>query len=209
MSSNSEEFVSRSFPAQNIQMLNIRCKNYRVHFEVGESDEIEICYYNNRFRRLELQKGSHSLFLEEKMAVTFYEILRLMELMEHNELNIKIPANCANLNIIAETGVTEITADEIEAQNIRLTSASGAIRIRNICVGKSLCARSTSGKVSCILPGTEEDYDIDCRAERKDVAQPYYPVNRNAARKIVLRSSMYVPELMFTGEENRREFRAF
>lgn len=199
MSNNSEEFIAYSVPAENIQMLNILCKNYRVHIEAGEGDKIGISYYNNRFRELELRNGKHSLYLEEKMTVTFYEIFRLMELMDNNELNIKIPANCANLNITVETGVTEITMDSITAQNIRLMSASGCIRIRDIGVGKSLYAHSTSGRVSCILTGAEEDYDIDCRAERMDMAQPYYPANHKSERKIVLRSNMYVPDLMFAG----------
>lgn len=200
MSSNSEGFVSRSFPLENIRTLNIACKNYKVNISEGVGEEIGVCYYNNRFRRLEVRKGKNSITLEEKMAVTFYELFRFMELMDHNELNIIIPANCADLNIIVETGVTEVTVDEITAQSVRLLSASGPIRVRNVCVGKDLYAHSTSGKVSCILPGTEEDYDIDCRAERMDVTQPYYPVNHKAGRKIILRSNMYVPDLMFTGE---------
>lgn len=201
MNRNAEEFVSRSFPAQGMQTLNIVCKNYRVRLEPGEGDEISICYYNNRFRSLEVRKGNRGLFLEERMAVTFYEFFRLMELMEKNELVVKLPASCTALDIAVETGVTEIYAEGLVAQNIRLLSASGPICVRNVCVGKSLFAHSTAGKVRCLLPGAEDDYDIDCRAERRDVVQPYYPANHNAGRKVVLRSNMSVPELAFTGEK--------
>lgn len=201
MSSNSEEFISRSFPVENIRMLNINCKNYRVHFTEGTGTEISISYYNNRFRKLEIQSGNHGIYIEEKMTVTFYGLLRLIELMDNNVLEIQIPADCKNLNIAAETGVTEIGADEISVRSIRLLSSSGQIRIRNVSIEKSLYAQSSAGKVSCTLPGVEEDYDIDCKAERKDVVQPYYPANPNADKKIVLRSNMYVPDLMFTGEQ--------
>lgn len=200
MSTPSDEQVTRSFPAENIRTLNITCKNYCIHLTQGTGEEICIRYHTNRFRTLRLRCTEHSLYLEEQMAVTFYDLLRLIELMDNNALEIQIPARCGDLIILAETGVTEISADEITAQSVRLQSASGSIRIRNLCVGKSLYAHSTSGRVSCVLPGTEADYDIDCRAERRDMAQPWYAGNRQSERKIVLRSNMTVPELMFTGE---------
>lgn len=199
MSINSDEFISRSFPAENIRMLNVICKNYRVHLTEGTGEEITVCYHNNRFRMLQLRYRNHSIYLEEKMTVTFYGLLRLIELMDNNKLEIHIPAHCKDLIIMAETDVTEITADEIKAKSVRLLSASGPIRIRNLYAGKKLYAHSTSGKISCVLPGTEEDYDIDCRAERMDLPRPWYPENHRTERKIVLRSHMAVPNLMFTG----------
>lgn len=202
MNGNIEKFVSHEFLSQNIQTLNITCKNYIVHIMEGDGEKISISYYNNRFRTMELRSGKRGIYLEDKMTVTFYELLRLVELMDNNELEIKIPENCSELNISVETGVTGITVDDIAANNLRLISASGHINIRNICVGKALYAHSTSGMVSCILPDTEADYDIDCRAERMDVPQPYYPANHEASRKIVLRSNMYVPDLMFAGKTN-------
>lgn len=201
MNNDAKEFVSLSYPCDRIQTLNIVCKNYKVHITECAGNEITIQYYNNRFRKLEIQNGSSGIYLEEKMTVTFYDVFRAIELMDSNELEIGIPACYKGLNIMIETGVTEVNIDEIAAQSIRVVSTSGQIRIRNVCVGRNLYAQSTSGKVFCFLPGTEMDYDIDCRAERMDVCQPFYPANRGASKKIVLRSNMYVPDLVFTGEK--------
>lgn len=194
-----KEPVSLIYPCDAVQTLNIVCKNYKVHITACTGEEITIRYFNNRFRKLEVRNGSNGIYIEDSMKVTYYGILRAIELMDSNRLEIGIPACCKELSFMIETGVTEINIDEITAQNIRAASASGQILIRNVSIGKELYAQSTSGKVSCYPPGGEMDYDIDCRAERMDVRQPYYPVNHEAERKIVLRSNMYVPDLSFTG----------
>lgn len=131
------------------------------------------------------------------MAVTFYGLFRLMELMKDNVLEIEIPADHTGITLNVETDVTEIVVDGIHADQIYLKSSSGQISIRHAYVDKILSAHSAAGMVTCCLPGTQGDYDIDCRAERKDVCQPYYAPNPDAGKKIILRSNMYVPELTF------------
>ena len=44
----------------------------------------------NRFRRINVRRSGASLFLEEQMAVTFYEFFRFMELTRNNLLEIVI-----------------------------------------------------------------------------------------------------------------------
>lgn len=51
--------------------------------------------------------------------------------------------------------------------------------------------------IKCYVNGKEEDYDIDCYVDRKDIVQPYYPPNTNAYKKISLLSKIYIPELFF------------
>lgn len=139
------------------------------------------------------------IYIEEKLAVTFYEFFRLLKLMEDNILEVEIPKECSGLNIFAETGITGISACEINAKNIRFQSSTGEIRIQDVGIDNSLTAHSVSGKIFCSLPGVLSDYDVDCRTERRDVCQPCYPVNRDAGKKVVLHSNMYVPELSFLG----------
>lgn len=196
-----KELISLTYPCDDIQTINIVCKNYKVHITESAGEEITIRYFNNRFRKMEIRKGSNGIYLEENMKITIYGILRTMELMDSNELIIEIPACCRELNFMVETGVTGISIEEITVQSIHAASASGQILIRNVYIGKNLYAQSTSEKVSCFLPGTVNDYDIDCRAERMDVRQPYYPTNHAAEKKITLRSNMYVPDLIFTSEK--------
>lgn len=131
------------------------------------------------------------------MAITFYEYFRLLELMKGNLIEIEIPQNTVNLSISVETGVTGIDVDEIHSRNIYLKSSCGRIRIHGVWIEGKLNVHSVSGKVCCLLPGTAADYDIDCRAERKDRKPPFYPSDPNAKRKIILRSNMYIPELDF------------
>lgn len=199
MNHEDKEFVSLSYPWGDIQTIHIVCKNYRVRITPSAGEAITLQYFNNQFRSLNVRQGSSGLYLEDSMKVTYYGVLRAMELMEGNLLEIGIPADCEGLRFLIETGVTEIEIDAIAAQSIRAVSASGPILIRDVSIGKELYAQSTSGRVSCALPGTVADYDVDCRADRMDVRQPYYPVNHGAEKKLVLRTSIYVPELVFTG----------
>lgn len=194
-----EETKCMKYRADDINSLHLTCKNYNVRISQGTEPEIIIRFHNNRFRKLNLSKNGSGIYMEEQMAVTFYEFFRMLELMKDNLLEIEIPPHIDNLNINVETGVTEIHVDEIQSQNIYLKSSSGQIHIRGVRITRSLKAHSVSGKVYCLLPGTVADYDIDCRAERKDIQPPVYPSNPNAGRKVILRSNMYVPELDFIG----------
>lgn len=189
------------FSAERLQTLNIVCKNYKVHITNTSDSEITIRYYENRFRKLNIRETDTGLYLEEKMSITLYGLFRLIKLMTDNELEIAIPQSCHDMNISVESGVTGISVYGIRVNNIRLTSSSGQIHIQDIDIAKSLFAHSISNKVFCQLPGIAEDYNIDCRAERKDVQRPYYPVNMKADKKITLRSNMYVPQLFFTSEK--------
>ncbi len=183
--------------ADEISGLTVGCKNYNVHITEGTGSEIVINYHNNRFHKMDVKKSGSTIYLEEKMAVTFYGLFRFLELMKDNTLEIEIPRECSKLNISVETGVTTIDVREIHTENIHLISSTGQIYIRNIYIENKLSARSSAGKIFCQLPGTVSDYDVDCKVERKDIRQPIYPENGNAGKKILLRSRMYVPELTF------------
>ncbi len=200
-----EETKYLKYPVHNIGSLHITCKNYNVCISQGEEKEIIIRYHNNRFRKMNIAKKDSGIYMKEQMAVTFYEFFRMMELMKDNLLEIEIPPDSCKLDICVETGVSRINVNEIHSQNILLKSSSGQIRIQGAWIGKSLNAHSVSGKVYCLLPGTVSDYDIDCRAERKDKTPPFYPSDPNSERKVILRSNMYVPELDFTGTGNKAE----
>lgn len=185
------------YPADEISSLVIICKNYNVHFSKCAGSEIVICYHNNQFRKMNIKKTGSSIYLEEKMAITFYEFFRFLELMKDNTLEIEIPDGYSDLNISVETGVTGIDVCEIHAKNMHLISSTGQIHIRNVCIEKQLSANSSAGKIFCQLPGSVSDYDVDCKVERKDIKQPFYPQNRTATKKILLHSRMYIPELTF------------
>lgn len=192
-----EETKCVKYRADDINSLHLTCKNYCVRISQGTEPEIVIRFHNNRFRKMNVAKNGSGIYMEEQMAITFYEFFRMLELMKDNMVEIEIPQNTVNLNISVETGVTGIDVDEIHSQNIHLKSSSGQIRIHGVWIEGKLNAHSVSGKVYCLLPGTVADYDIDCRAERKDKIPPFYPSNPNAKRKIILRSNMYIPELDF------------
>ena len=193
-----EETKCVKYRADDIDNLHLTCKNYNVRISQGTEPEIIIRFHNNSFRKMNVSKNGSGIYMEEQMAITFYEFFRMLELMKDNLIEIEMPQTTDNLNIKIETGVTGIDIDEIHSQNIYLKSSSGQIRIRGVWITKKLTVHSVSGKVYCLLPGTVTDYDIDCRAERKDKKSPSYPSNPNAKRKIILRSNMYVPELDFT-----------
>lgn len=194
--SENKEFICS---ADGLKTLRVVSKNYKVRLQSTFGTELRIRYCENRFRKLEIQQRDGVLWLEEKMAVTFYELFHVMELLEDNELVIEIPDTCKNLNISVETGVAEIVVSDICADNLRLASNSGKIRISDVSISKNLSAHSVTNKIVCLLPGTESAYKIDCHADRMDVQQPYYPMNADAKRSILLHSGMFIPELMFTG----------
>lgn len=192
-----EETKSLRYSADHIKNIHLISKNYCVRIIQGTEPEIIIRFHNNRFRRMNISENSSGIYMEEQMAITFYGLFRMMELMKDNVIEIALPSGTDNLDIHVETGVTGIDVDEAHLQNIYLKSASGPIRIRDMRIEGCLNAHSVSGKVNCLLPGNAMDYDVDCRTERKDMQQPFFPANPNAKRKIILRSNMYVPELKF------------
>lgn len=85
----------------------------------------------------------------------------------------------------------------IHADTFSLTSGTGTIHIQEVHIGKTLTAYSAAGKIFCQLSGKASNYDIDCRADRKDIQQPIYPSNADSEKKIILHSGMYVPKLSF------------
>ncbi|MCH4191128.1 MAG: hypothetical protein LKF52_02385 [Butyrivibrio sp.] len=197
MINDTEEEKCLKLKMENISSLNILCRNYQVKITEGTEEEMVIRYHNNRFRKMIISRSSSGVRMEEQMAVTFYEFFRFMELMTDNVLEIEIPSACRNMNISVETGVTGIDVSDIGAQNLRLISSTGQIYIHSAHVCRRLSAVSSAGHVCCFAQGTESDYDIDCRADRKDVCQPFFRSDPSSPRKIFLRSNMYVPELVF------------
>ena len=185
------------YPITEISGLTIICKNYNVHFIEYPGSEVRIHYHNNRFRKMAIRKSGSMIYAEEKMAVTFYGFFRFLELMKDNTLEIVLPHGYNHLNISVETSVTNINVQEITVKNMYLTSATGHIHIRNAVIAENLSVNSPAGKIFCQLPGEAADYNIDCRIDRKDVKQPFYPSNKNATKKVSLRSQMYVPDLTF------------
>lgn len=188
-----------TFPMQKLKTIHISLKNYKLNICEGEGSELELRFHNTSVRRLNIRQSGSSLYLEEENAITFYEVLRLIDLTRDNLLEILIPSGAQPITITAEVNATDIEADDIHAQSIRLKSSTGSIRVRNVCT-KYLSADSSGGSVFCLVPGQEDDYDIDVQSGLMAVKPPCFHANRNAERKIVLRSGVNVPELSFTYE---------
>lgn len=187
-------------PAGEVGDSSIACKNYRIQISEGSGSDIGIRYRNNRFRKMPVARSGSTVYLEEKMAVTFYGLFRFIELMKDNLLEVQIPHGCEQLNISVETGVTQSSVYGVYgicAKTISLISSTGQIQTRNVDIAEKLSVDSPAGRIVCQLPGTVSNYDVDCRIDRKDVAPPFYPRNDHAAKKVFLRSNMYIPKLTF------------
>lgn len=185
-------------PSDSLRSISITSKNYRVRLMEGEGDDIVIRYADNRFRRLNVEKSGASLYLEEEMAVTLYGFFRLVELLEENLLTVSIPEG-AGVSVSVETQSTGIEAMGISVQDLSLSTGTGQARINGVSIKRSLTAVTSAGRISCLLPGSAWDYDIECSSERKDIRQPYYPHNPQSGRKVVLRGTVHAPELSFMG----------
>lgn len=185
-------------PSDSLRSISITSKNYRVRLMEGEGDDIVIRYADNRFRRLNVEKSGASLYLEEEMAVTLYGFFRLVELLEENLLTVSIPEG-ARVSVSVETQSTGIEAMGISVQDLSLSTGTGQARINGVSIKRSLTAVTSAGRISCLLPGSAWDYDIECSSERKDIRQPYYPHNPQSGRKVVLRGTVHAPELSFMG----------
>lgn len=185
-------------PSDSLRSISITSKNYRVRLMEGEGDDIVIRYADNRFRRLNVEKSGASLYLEEEMAVTLYGFFRLVELLEENLLTVSIPEG-ARVSVSVETQSTGIEAMGISVQDLSLSTGTGQARINGVSIKRSLTAVTSAGRISCLLPGSAWDYDIECSSERKDIRQPYYPRNPQSGRKVVLRGTVHAPELSFMG----------
>lgn len=185
-------------PSDSLRSISITSKNYRVRLMEGEGDDIVIRYADNRFRRLNVEKSGASLYLEEEMTVTLYGFFRLVELLEENLLTVSIPEG-AGVSVSVETQSTGIEAMGISVQDLSLSTGTGQARINGVSIKRSLTAVTSAGRISCLLPGSAWDYDIECSSERKDIRQPYYPHNPQSGRKVVLRGTVHAPELSFMG----------
>lgn len=193
-----EENIIVRYPAAEISSLNIHSLNYAVWVTETSGDEIVIQYANNRFRKFDLQKSGSGIYMEEKMAVTFYGFFRWMVLLKDNVRKIEIPKGYDQTSIIAETNATGIDVREASVRNMSLTSTTGQIRVLNTHIGDTLTVNSESGKIICQLPGASADYNIDCYLDRSDVEQPVYPHNAEATKKVILHSRTYVPNIAFS-----------
>lgn len=193
-----EETVTVRYPAEEISSLNIRSLNYAVWVTETSGSEIVIQYANNRFRKFDLQRNGSGIYMEEKMAVTFYGFFRWMELLKDNVLKIEVPKGYDQTSIVVETNATGIDVREASARNMSLTSTTGQIRVLNARFTDTLAINSESGKIICQLPGASADYNVDCYLEHSDVEQPVYPRNPEATKKVILRSRVYVPQIAFS-----------
>ena len=205
MSEFTPETKSIRYPADGIKSIHIACKNYRVQIISGEGDEIVTSYQNNRYRKMNVRETGESIYMEEEMAVTFYEFFRLSELMEDNLLEITVPERCRRLDVFVETAITGISLHGINAGTIRLRSNTGDIRVQGAGIGQSLTAQSATGKIFCVLPGSRSDYDIDCQTKLSDVCPPSYPADHTAGKKVVLHTTIHMPELSFLEDANQTE----
>ncbi|MCD8052864.1 MAG: hypothetical protein LUF00_02225 [Lachnospiraceae bacterium] len=191
------ERQSLVIPADGIRSLNISSKNYRIRIVSGNEESFILRFCNNRFRMLEVTPRGDCLNLSEKMAVTFYEFFRFVELMRENELLVELPQNCETLSIVARTGPTGILVNGVMVQSLQLESGTGEISVYRTDVTKQLAAFSSAGKISCSVLGRPEEYNVSCAADRRDVQNPCYPYHENAMKRIDLHSGMSVPHLCF------------
>lgn len=147
-----EETVTVRYPAEEISSLNIRSLNYAVQVTETSGSELVIQYANNRFRKFDLQQSGSGIYMEEKMAVTFYGFFRWMELLKDNVLKIEVPKGYNQTSIVVETNATGIDVREASVRNMSLTSTTGQIRVLNARFADTLTVNSESGKssVSCL-----------------------------------------------------------
>ena len=193
-----EETITVRYPREKISSLNIHSLNYAVWITETSGSEIVIQYTNNRFRKFDLQKSGNGIYLEEKMAVTFYGFFRWMDLLKDNVLKIEVPKGYAQTSIAVETNVTKIDVREVSVRNLSLTSETGQIRVLNTHFTDTLTVNNESGKIICHLPGASTDYNVNCYLERNDVEQPVYPHNVEATKKVILRSRVHTPRIVFS-----------
>lgn len=200
MSGKGTEEKYKTFDIETLNSIKIKTKNYRVRIVKGNDRKIIVHYVNNQFRSMIITQSGNRLYMEEKMAVTFYEFFRFMELIEDNELLIEIPETATDIIYDISTGVTSVVLDTLVAKQIEIKSSTGELNLRNVEVNKRLSCFSSAGKIYCYMSGSVKDYKIDCHVNRKDRVQPYFEDNPASSKSIVLYSGMYTPELTFASD---------